>query len=151
MNTQFELTQRAKIEATLNVPLDRWHIINETSQVLRYIKNGELKLIYHTQLEAAEFFKAVGYIDSFEITEQGLKMYNKVLYTLAFDNGAPVQYERNVIVRWDEIFLTPVEVAHFAAKHEYDAAAGAMGILYRAGETMGKVVSMVNKQFKKRA
>lgn len=121
MVTSFKVQCRRYIERFLDVPATGFFVRNETSIRLCYLKEGQFEYInLATVLEAAIFFRKHGIIDFYSCKGDEVKMFEKKLITVVGDKGQPVQHERLVQVRWQDIELNASQVQTLAAAHEME-------------------------------
>ncbi len=139
MFSRFHIKCLIEIEAAIQTPDRGFFIKNDDSIRLAYIIDDKLKYIYlTTPEEVAASLKAHNMIDGYIITPAGVKMYTKVLFTVTGPKGEPVQYQRMVEVKWEDIKLNSTQVQSFAAAHEFNL----------AGKIMGKVVEITKNYLK---
>lgn len=122
----------SQIEAGLTIPDKNYFIKNENSIRLCYFKGRQIKYINLPSPEdVADFLKKHGVIRFYSIKDETVTMYTTILHTIVGDKGQPVQYEKPVPFRWDDIEMTPSQVLHYAAEKEFEEAGGTMGMIVR--------------------
>ncbi len=139
MFTNFKLRCIVEIEGGITTPLSGFFIRNAESIRLAYETGGHLKYInLATPLEVAKFLKKHGIIHTYSVRENLVSMYEKVLFTVTGKKGEPVQYERMVPVKWEDINLNAGQVQTLAAHYEFDLADGIMGKVISIGKNYRK-------------
>jgi hypothetical protein len=135
----FRLKCLMDIEAAIQIPDKGFFVRNENSIRLSYSVDKQIKYInLPTHEAAADFLTKRGIIHGYAIIKDEVKMYCKTLITIEGPKGQPVQMERLLPVKWEEIHLNAAQVQSFAALHE----------LEMKSRTMGLVVNMITDYLK---
>jgi hypothetical protein len=121
MINNFKLRCRMDIEQTIEVPLTGFFIKNESSARICYKIDDTLKYLYYpTPIDVAQLLKKRGMIHIYSIKGDAIKMFESVLITITGDKGQPIQQQRLVELKWNDIELNPAQVQTIAAEYELE-------------------------------
>lgn len=135
----FKLKCLSDIEGAITLPAKNFFVRNQTSMRICYSIDKKIKYIHLPSPEhVAQFLRKLGFIDSYVITGAEVHMYSKILITIPGQKGQPVQQERLVPIKWEDINLNKSQVSHYCAIHEFES----------KGKQMGIVVNMVKDSLK---
>lgn len=119
------------LKTIIKTPASGSYIKNTDNARFCYEMEGRLKYIYlTTPLEFARFAVKHGFIYTYALIEEDVKMYQLHQPTAAGANGELVWLPTELIsVEWDRIIFTPSDVLNIAARHEYELACRSMGMI----------------------
>jgi hypothetical protein len=120
MLRRFLLMCRIDLEQMISTPHTSFFVKNHSSIRLCYIYEGRLKYInLATPLEVAKFLKRNGEIQWYMPSREGneIIMYRKEIVA-ELEGDSFVWRKKNVVVSWDDIYLSQAKVQAYAAAYE---------------------------------
>ncbi len=131
MLTAMKLSLIHMIEAGITLLERNFFVKNETSIRICYSVEKKIKYLYLPSVEeVAKFFAKHGLIKSYAIIDGVVKMYTTTLITISGNRGEPVQWEKPVHMRWEDIVMNASQVQWLCAYHEFELQNKVMGKVF---------------------